>query len=68
MRLNKGVEAGTLLVQGVLAGLTLASAYAMLLAESLESFVAAYEVRTNKDGCLPILVLYPHLCTWGIGA
>ncbi|CAM9936116.1 unnamed protein product [Ectocarpus sp. 12 AP-2014] len=48
MRLNKGVEAGTLLVQGVLAGLTLASAYAMLLAESLESFVAAYEAQAGE--------------------
>lgn len=47
MRLNKGLEAGVLLVQGVLAGLTLASLYTMALADSLESFVAAYEVRTR---------------------
>lgn len=45
MRLNKGLEAGVLLAQGVLAGLTLASMYTMALANSLQSFVAAYEVR-----------------------
>lgn len=45
MRLNRGLEAGVLLVQGVIAGLTLASMYTMALADSLESFVAAYEVR-----------------------
>lgn len=47
MRLNKGLEAGVLLAQGALAGLTLASMYTMALADSLVSFVAAYEVRTG---------------------
>lgn len=45
MRVDKGLEAGVLLVQGILAGLTLASLYAVLLAGSLESFIAAYEVQ-----------------------
>lgn len=44
MRLNKGLEATVLFVQGVLAGLTLASIYTMALADNLESFVGAYEV------------------------
>lgn len=54
MRLNKGLEAGVLLAQGVLAGLTLASIYTMALADSLESFVAAYEVRVGffSPACL----------------
>lgn len=47
MRLNRGLEVGILLVQGVIAGLTLASMYTMALADSLESFVAAYEVRAD---------------------
>lgn len=56
MRLNKGLEAGVLLAQGVLAGLTLASIYTMALAESLESFVAAYEVRMGSHVRLLVLV------------
>ncbi|CAM9639840.1 unnamed protein product, partial [Hapterophycus canaliculatus] len=48
MRLNKAVEAAILLVQGVLAGLTLASIYTMLLAESLESFLLAYEAQASE--------------------
>lgn len=44
MRLNKGLEAGVFLVQGALAGLSLGVVYTALLAESLDSFVAAYEV------------------------
>lgn len=45
MRLNKALEAGVILVEGILAGLSLASLYAATLAIDLESFVAAYEVR-----------------------
>lgn len=45
MRLDKGMEAGVLLVQGILAGLSLASMYAVLLGGSLQSFIAAYEVQ-----------------------
>lgn len=44
MGLNKGLEAGVVLVQGVLAGMTLASVYTVSLATSLEGFVADYEV------------------------
>lgn len=44
MRLNRGLEAGALLVQGILTGLSLASVYTSSLAENLESFVAGYEV------------------------
>lgn len=69
MRLNKGLEAIVLFVQGALAGLTLASIYMMALAENLESFVGAYEVCkgpfklpsrtdfTKNDGCPPPPVL-----------
>eukprot|EP00752_Nemacystus_decipiens_P001438 g1417.t1 len=48
MRLNKGLEAAVLLAQGVLAGLTLASMYTMVLADSLKSFVAAYEAQAAE--------------------
>lgn len=55
MRLDKGLEAGALLVQGILAGLTLASLYAVLLEDSFESFIAAYEVQipttVNLQSC-----------------
>lgn len=49
MRLDKALETVTLLVQGGLAGLTLASMFTMLLAECLESFVTAYEVCVPTD-------------------
>lgn len=60
MRLDKGLEAGVLLVQGILAGLTLASLYAVLLGDSLQNFIAAYEVQippTVKLVALPVLSL-----------
>lgn len=56
MKLNKGLEAAVLLAQGVLAGLTLASVYTMVLADSLESFVAAYEVRASSHAGLLVLL------------
>ncbi|CAM9940307.1 unnamed protein product [Scytosiphon promiscuus] len=48
MRLNKALEAAILLVQGALAGLTLASMYTMVLAESLESFVKTYQAQAGE--------------------
>ncbi len=56
MRLNKGLEAIVLFVQGALAGLTLASIYMMALAENLESFVGAYEVCKGPSSYLPDLI------------
>lgn len=58
MRLDKGLEAGVLLVQGILAGLTLASLYAVLLGDSLESFIAAYEVQIPTIFELVVLLVY----------
>lgn len=58
MRLDKGLEAGVLLVQGILAGLTLASLYAVLLGDSLESFIAAYEVQIPTIVELVVLPVY----------
>lgn len=61
MRINRGLEAGVFLVQGVVAGLTLASMYTVALADSLEGFVAAYEVRA--DSCTHVLALiFPPKC------
>lgn len=64
MKLNKVLEAATLLVQGAVAGLTLASMYTIVLAESLESFVTSYEVcvRTDKhmETCGQSLCYFAH--------
>lgn len=38
-----------ILVKGVLAGMTLASLYTLVMASDLEDFVAAYEVRKEND-------------------
>lgn len=56
MRLDKGLEALVLFFQGALAGLTLASMYKMALADSLESFVGAYEVCKGPYTYLPKLM------------
>lgn len=55
MRLSNGLEAGVVLAQGALAGLTLGSLYTMALADSLENFVAAYEVRLGFYARLIVL-------------
>lgn len=52
LRFNNGLEAGVILVQGVLAGLTLASLYMLSMSTDLEDFVAAYEVRAEHDHVL----------------
>lgn len=62
MRLNRGLEAGILLVQGVIAGMTLASMYTMALADSLESFVTAYEVRGRTFIPLVLVLNLPQKC------
>lgn len=53
MKLNQGAEVGTLLVQGVLAGLALASVYIAWTADDLESFITSYEVRRRDQSPSP---------------
>lgn len=65
MRLNQGLEAGALLVQGVLAGLTLASVYIVFTAEDLESFIVAYEVWLKLESSFRLVLHASLLCPRG---